>query len=151
MTAATRVRRGGITPAIYAAVIDEGECRYCRSTFVDSLEVDHIIPWSRGGSDDPENLAPACFRCNIEKSAQTPDEWAAYRMSKGMPWPIPSPDETARALVENMPPEALDARWTEDAGRAAHAAMIRGRGAGFDPAAEAEALAAILLLGGVVG
>ncbi len=33
-------------------------------------EVDHILPRSRNGSDEPENLAAACRRCNNAKSGK---------------------------------------------------------------------------------
>ena len=31
------------------------------------LEVDHIVPRSRGGTDDPDNLQALCYRCNAMK------------------------------------------------------------------------------------
>lgn len=34
------------------------------------LEVDHILPWSRGGSDDASNLQTFCDKCNAGKSNQ---------------------------------------------------------------------------------
>ena len=39
--------------------------------------MDHLTPLSRGGSHTLENLAPACGRCNMQKSAKTYDEWVA--------------------------------------------------------------------------
>ncbi len=36
------------------------------------LEVDHIIPVSRGGSSEPENLQTLCWRCNRTKGARMP-------------------------------------------------------------------------------
>lgn len=46
-------------------------CEYCRmhqalqgATF----HIEHILPRSRGGSDDLDNLALACPRCNLHKS-----------------------------------------------------------------------------------
>jgi len=49
-----------------------GRCEYCRrykrligETF---LEVEHILPRSRGGLTTPSNLAFACRRCNLLKS-----------------------------------------------------------------------------------
>ena len=32
------------------------------------MEVDHIIPWSQGGSDELHNLQAVCKRCNRSKS-----------------------------------------------------------------------------------
>lgn len=33
------------------------------------MEVDHILPWSKGGSDELYNLQPLCKPCNRSKSA----------------------------------------------------------------------------------
>jgi hypothetical protein len=34
------------------------------------LEVDHILPWSRGGTDVESNLQTFCDKCNAGKSNQ---------------------------------------------------------------------------------
>ncbi|NJO78917.1 MAG: HNH endonuclease [Cyanobacteria bacterium RM1_2_2] len=42
-------------------------CEYCHSSerlSANRFTVDHIIPKSLGGSDDPDNLALACRHCN---------------------------------------------------------------------------------------
>ncbi len=31
------------------------------------LHVDHIIPWSKGGENEPENLSTKCVQCNLGK------------------------------------------------------------------------------------
>jgi 5-methylcytosine-specific restriction endonuclease McrA len=47
-------------------------CAYCCD---DANEVDHIVPRSKGGSDDPSNLVCACKHCNAAKGARTPWQW----------------------------------------------------------------------------
>lgn len=48
---------------------DGFSCRYCGRTPPDVLlHVDHIVPRSDDGSDDPENLTTACQDCNLGKS-----------------------------------------------------------------------------------
>lgn len=51
---------------------DGHTCRYCGST--DSLSLDHIIPVSQGGTDEPDNLVTACRSCNSAKGGRTPKE-----------------------------------------------------------------------------
>lgn len=54
---------------------DRFRCQYCSKRFSASeLTLDHILPSSRDGSDDPENLATSCKPCNQRKGNRTPDE-----------------------------------------------------------------------------
>jgi len=52
---------------------DDYTCRYCGVSGV-RLECDHIVPLSRGGSNEMTNLATACQTCNRKKAAQTLEE-----------------------------------------------------------------------------
>ena len=52
---------------------DGGTCTSCGGT--EHLSLDHVVPWSRGGSDDAPNLVLACRSCNSSKNAKTPAEW----------------------------------------------------------------------------
>lgn len=42
-------------------------------------EVDHVYPYASGGSDDFNNLRPACIPCNRSKGASYPGEFMGYR------------------------------------------------------------------------
>ncbi len=49
-------------------------CEYCRTSrrlIGMPLVIDHIIPKSAKGTDDHQNLAAACYRCNEFKWAKT--------------------------------------------------------------------------------
>lgn len=56
-------------------VILEGKCIHCQRKLalypdgrpVGDATLEHIIPKNHGGTDDIENLAIACARCNSEK------------------------------------------------------------------------------------
>jgi 5-methylcytosine-specific restriction endonuclease McrA len=42
-------------------------CEYCKTSSKLTgmpLVMDHILPQVAGGSDEPENIAAACYRCN---------------------------------------------------------------------------------------
>ena len=52
-----------------------GRCLYCGCDLSDGYHVDHVIPISRGGSNDISNLALACRTCNCSKNNRPPNEW----------------------------------------------------------------------------
>jgi hypothetical protein len=53
---------------------DNHACRYCGVSAPDvTLTVDHVIPVTLGGTDEPSNLVTACMPCNSGKSASAPD------------------------------------------------------------------------------
>lgn len=63
-------------PARQAEMVPPGPCHYCGST--DRLEPDHVVPTSKGGTDDAGNIVPACKPCNSSKQARTIEEWREF-------------------------------------------------------------------------
>lgn len=54
---------------------DEHQCQYCaKRPPLRELNIDHILPRSRGGPDTWENLVTACRVCNLRKGYRTPEE-----------------------------------------------------------------------------
>lgn len=54
---------------------DDHQCQYCgKRPHVRELNLDHVLPRSRGGGDSWENLVVSCRLCNLRKGRRTPDE-----------------------------------------------------------------------------
>lgn len=56
---------------------DSHTCQYCGAT-EEQMHCDHVVPLSRGGTDEDENLATACERCNVTKGTKTATEFQAW-------------------------------------------------------------------------
>lgn len=52
-----------------------GQCVYCRADIRESFQVDHIMPVSKGGSNDPSNLQLLCKSCNLLKRDKLPEQF----------------------------------------------------------------------------
>jgi 5-methylcytosine-specific restriction endonuclease McrA len=48
-------------------------CAYCECK--ENLQWEHIIPKSRGGSDNIDNMVQSCQKCNLSKGDKDPYEW----------------------------------------------------------------------------
>jgi len=86
--------------AIFAR--DGGRCAYCRGV---AETIDHVVPRSRGGAHQWDNVVAACARCNHLKGDRTPAElgWRLHVVPaapKGLAW---------RVLGHRAP----DPRWAE--------------------------------------
>lgn len=56
-------------------VRDKYICAYCGKKFkMDKLTIDHIVPKSRGGTNQWDNTVSACKPCNSTKADRTPQE-----------------------------------------------------------------------------
>lgn len=71
--------RGRLYAAKYGAIFarDGNRCVSCEAT--EDLTIDHIVPRSKGGTDDPSNLRVLCGYCNSQRCNRTDEEWAALR------------------------------------------------------------------------
>ena len=65
-----RVERGKVTNKMRFAIYqrDNNRCRKCGRRTGD-LEIDHIIPISKGGKSEYSNLQTLCHRCNVKKGS----------------------------------------------------------------------------------
>jgi hypothetical protein len=78
------------------------KCAYCESS--EDLTIDHIIPQSKGGKDEKNNVVCACKQCNHSKGHKLWDEWfkeqdffTTEKMSAIVEWM--SLDETTSYVV----------------------------------------------------
>ncbi len=54
---------------------DNYQCQFCEQQFPPTqLSLDHVMPRSRGGGTNWENVVCSCLRCNSRKGNRTPDE-----------------------------------------------------------------------------
>ena len=56
-------------------------CAYC-GKLGGMLEVDHIIPYSKGGSDILNNLTTSCRKCNRQKKDKSVESFNAWKAAK---------------------------------------------------------------------
>jgi hypothetical protein len=56
---------------------NDGKCFYCNDqlTIDDEWHIEHKQPKSKGGTNDIENLVPACKSCNLKKHNKTAKEF----------------------------------------------------------------------------
>lgn len=58
------------------SVVDDADstCHYCGDRH-DNMCADHVVPLSRGGTNDRENLVCCCIPCNSSKADRLLSEW----------------------------------------------------------------------------
>lgn len=71
-------------------------CAYCKSTA--EIQIEHVLPISKGGLHHINNIVPACKACNYSKAAHPMEQW--YRSQ-------PFFDPARFALIQSLtgPPE----------------------------------------------
>lgn len=60
---------------------DHYKCKYCGQVG-GKLEVDHIIPISKGGTNSLSNLTTSCRKCNRQKKDMLVEEFLKWRKRK---------------------------------------------------------------------
>lgn len=53
----------------------DGKCLYCQRP-TERLTLDHVVALTNGGTDTPDNWAPACLPCNKSKFTANVEKWA---------------------------------------------------------------------------
>ena len=53
-------------------------CAYCGDLPI-FLTIDHVIPRSQGGTNEPNNLLPACKNCNESKGSKSLSTWYTHK------------------------------------------------------------------------
>jgi 5-methylcytosine-specific restriction endonuclease McrA len=79
-------------------------CAYCGASNT-PLQIEHIVPRSRGGSDRVSNLTLACEPCNVRKGTQTAEEFGFPRLQAQARQPLKDAaavNSTRWALYERL-------------------------------------------------
>ena len=85
---------------------DKYTCQFCRRVLpAHELTLDHVIPRSRGGHTDWDNLVACCHRCNNLKGDRLPEEVGLRLMRPPMPFTL----HTSRQIMRMM--GRSDERW----------------------------------------
>ena len=89
---------------------DQFACQYCGGAFAaDELTFDHVIPRSRGGKTNWENVVAACAPCNLAKGDRMPKTAGIH--------PLRTPRQPSNyQLQENgrrFPPNYLHESWRD--------------------------------------
>lgn len=81
-------------------------CQYCATALTtETYSLDHVLPRSRGGTSEWDNIVACCKDCNSEKADKTPEE-ARMRLIKKPVEPYANdPRFTFKLQINNPRPE----------------------------------------------
>lgn len=87
---------------------DQWECQYCGDAFAtNELTFDHVIPRSRGGCTEWDNIVAACQSCNIIKGNRLPKTCGMYPLNK----PVQPTLHQLQEYGRRFPPNFLHESW----------------------------------------
>jgi 5-methylcytosine-specific restriction endonuclease McrA len=85
---------------------DRYTCQFCGRAFpAHELTLDHVIPRSRGGHTDWDNLVACCHKCNNLKGDRLPEEAGLKLLRPPRPFTL----HTSRQIMRMM--GRSDERW----------------------------------------
>ncbi len=64
-------------------------CAYCDVALGSDFHVDHVLPVAKGGSNELNNLAVCCPKCNLAKHAKTVQEFYAWMELRKIKYRLP--------------------------------------------------------------
>ena len=86
---------------------DKFSCQYCGSN--NELTFDHLLPRSKGGKTDWDNVVTACSSCNVKKGGKLFKN-SGMTLSQ---WPYQPTTEDLHRNGKNFPPNFLHKSWMD--------------------------------------
>ena len=86
---------------------DKFSCQYCSSKH--ELTFDHLLPRSKGGKTDWNNVVTACSSCNVKKGGRL----LKYSGMTVNQWPYQPTTEDLHKNGKNFPPNFLHKSWID--------------------------------------
>tara|TARA_Y100000590_G_scaffold448299_1_gene584736 strand:- start:1609 stop:2175 length:567 start_codon:yes stop_codon:yes gene_type:complete len=86
---------------------DKFSCQYCGSK--NELTFDHLLPRSRGGKTDWDNVVTACSGCNVKKGGRLYEKSGMILQKK----PYQPTTEDLHKNGKNFPPNFLHESWVD--------------------------------------
>jgi len=79
----------------------KGFCWYCGRELASVFDVDHMIPISRGGTDEIGNLFPSCKSCNTRKHDRSLEGFRLFMAMGGINFSVDQRALLQKIRIEN--------------------------------------------------
>ena len=74
-----QLKKDGNVPSSFVRQLRKMPCNYCGKFYDGKMQIDHVLPISKGGLHIVENLVSACRTCNLSKSDKLLDDWLSSK------------------------------------------------------------------------